>query len=218
MSNSGTLIITAVAAHFLALLSPGPDFLLVVKSGIRNEKRNAIGIAFGIASANGVYISLCIIGLGKILAEAVIIMKALKICGGIFLIYLACSAVRAKMEDYELLFRDESVSGKMKSSFIKEFITGFTSGISNPKNLVFYLSLFSLVLTGYVSLWVKLFLGIWMTCVVFLWDAFIITVLSHKRIRMMFKSRAYYFDKFTAIVLGVTGYKLIESVFKTDTC
>ena len=56
-------------AHFLALLSPGPDFVLVVKSAIRNKDRNAIGVALGIAIANAVYIGLCLIGVGSILSQ-----------------------------------------------------------------------------------------------------------------------------------------------------
>lgn len=52
------IITTVVVAHFLALISPGPDFLLIVKSAVRNKKTQAIGVAFGIASANAIYISL----------------------------------------------------------------------------------------------------------------------------------------------------------------
>ena len=35
------LVVTVVLAHLIALLSPGPDFILVVKSGIRNTTKNA---------------------------------------------------------------------------------------------------------------------------------------------------------------------------------
>ena len=31
------IFITVALAHFLALLSPGPDFVLVVKSAIKND-------------------------------------------------------------------------------------------------------------------------------------------------------------------------------------
>ena len=55
------IFLTVAIAHFLALLSPGPDFVLVVKSAIRNEGKNAIGVALGIASANALYIGLCLI-------------------------------------------------------------------------------------------------------------------------------------------------------------
>lgn len=42
------------------------------------------------------------------------------------------------------------------------------SGILNPKNLLFYLSLFAVVLTKDVNFSFKVILGIWMTAVVYL--------------------------------------------------
>ena len=57
------------------------------------------------------------------------------------------------------------------------------SGILNPKNLLFYLSLFTVVLTSDVSLAFKAGLGAWMTMVVFLWDVAIIYLLSTEKVR-----------------------------------
>ena len=53
---SFSMIMTVIVAHLLALISPGPDFLLVVRSAIRNTRRKALGVALGIAFANGFYI------------------------------------------------------------------------------------------------------------------------------------------------------------------
>ncbi|MCZ8485280.1 hypothetical protein O9993_03740 [Vibrio lentus] len=38
-----------------------------MKSAVRNKGKKALGVAFGIASANAVYIGLCLIGVGSIL-------------------------------------------------------------------------------------------------------------------------------------------------------
>lgn len=101
-------------------------------------------------------------------------MIALKVAGGLFLIYLAMMALRAKKNDYkDLAFSDIQIN-QSKTTFANEFITGFMSGILNPKNLLFYLSLFTAVLTKDVNLGFKLGLGIWMTLVVFLWDLCVI--------------------------------------------
>jgi threonine/homoserine/homoserine lactone efflux protein len=63
MNSSPCIIFFTVAlAHFLALLSPEPDFLLVVKNDIKNGDRKSTGVVAGIASANALYIALCIIG------------------------------------------------------------------------------------------------------------------------------------------------------------
>ena len=53
---SFSMIMTVIVAHLLALISPGPDFLLVVRSAIRNTRRKALGVALGIAFANGFYV------------------------------------------------------------------------------------------------------------------------------------------------------------------
>ena len=203
---------TVAVAHFLALLSPGPDFVLVVKSAIKNEGKNAIGVALGIASANALYISLCLIGVGSILAASIYVMVGLKVIGGLFLIYLAIQALRARKSSYSNLDIEDPVNtGVIKTTFLKEFITGFMSGALNPKNLLFYLSLFTVVLTPEVSFAFKLGLGIWMTAVVFFWDLFIIFTLSTRRVRSKFTKVAYYIDKVTGVLLGFIGFAIVKS-------
>ncbi|MDX1266801.1 MAG: LysE family transporter [Oceanisphaera sp.] len=206
-----TMFITVAMAHFLALLSPGPDFLLVVKSAMRNNKQMALGVAVGIATANAVYIALCLVGVGAILASSIVVMTTLKLAGGVFLTYLAISAIRAKKQSYAALNVSVSSAAGHGTTYAREFLTGFASGILNPKNPLFYLSLFTLVLNNEVGLWFKIGLGVWMTLVVFLWDAFIIYALSREGIRRRFNRLAFYIDKVTGSVLGVFGLTLIHS-------
>ncbi|MCB5195452.1 LysE family translocator [Deefgea salmonis] len=215
--NLFAIFATVALAHFIALLSPGPDFLLVVKSAVKNKKQVAIGVAIGIASANAVYIALCLIGVGAILASSIVIMMAIKLAGGVFLIYLAVMALKAKKSDYSFLANAVDVKESNESTIAKEFVTGFLSGILNPKNPLFYLSLFTLVLNGDVGLGFKIALGVWMALIVFLWDAFIILVLSHKDIRSIFNRSAFYVDKTAGVILGAFGLTLIYSaIFKAN--
>ncbi|MGO3122565.1 MAG: LysE family translocator [Advenella sp.] len=205
------IFFTVAIAHFLALLSPGPDFILVVKSAIKNGTKSSIGIAAGIASANALYIALCLLGVGTILAASVPVMIALKISGGLFLIYLAVMAMKAKKSDYSQLAIDDMSAGVTHSSLAKEFFTGFMSGVLNPKNLLFYISLFTLVLTKDVGLIFKVVLGVWMTAVVFIWDVAVIYLLSANKVRNRFSQLAYYIDKCTGVVLGLIGLSIVKS-------
>ncbi|SJL84530.1 LysE family translocator [Vibrio palustris] len=206
-----SIFVTVAIAHFLALLSPGPDFVLVVKSAIKNGPKKSIGVAAGIASANALYIALCLVGVGALLASTVIIMIALKVAGGLFLIYLAVMALRAKKSDYKYLEISENQTRQSETTFAKEFITGFMSGILNPKNLLFYLSLFTVVLTNDVNFGFKVGLGIWMTSVVFVWDLSVIYVLSIDKVRRKFSKLAYYIDKCTGVILGLIGFTIVKS-------
>lgn len=206
------IFVTVAIAHFLALLSPGPDFVLVVKSAIRNKGKNAIGVALGIASANALYIALCLVGVGSILAASVTLMIVLKVIGGLFLIYLAIQALRASKSSYnDTDIAEQNNESTAQVTFFHEFITGFMSGILNPKNLLFYLSLFTVVLTPEVGFAFKLGLGIWMTSVVFLWDLSIIFLLSTPKVRSKFTKLAYYIDKVTGAILGLIGFAIVKS-------
>ena len=204
---------TVVFAHFLALISPGPDFVILVKSAIKNERKKAIGVALGISIANAFYIALCLIGVGSLLASSVYIMIGLKIAGGLFLIYLAIQALQAKKSDYASLAMQVDKNEVSNTTFLKEFVVGFMSGILNPKNVLFYLSLFTVVLTKDVSLTFKITLGIWMTLAVFLWDSAIVFILSGDRVRRKFAKLAYYIDKVTGAILGLVGFTIVKTAF-----
>ncbi len=217
MTDIISIISTVVIAHFLALISPGPDFLLVVRSALRNSRRRAIGVALGISLANGIYIVLCIIGVGAAIAHSLWLMMTLKIVGGVFLLYIAYHAIKARQQDYAFLATDQQVyENKHAPSFLKEFLLGMASGLSNPKNIIFYLSLFSVVLTPQITTSLTVGLGIWMTLLVFAWDAMIIFVLSQQKVRKTFSKMAYYFDKVAGALLGFMGYKLLESALKEN--
>ncbi len=206
-----SIFITVAIAHFLALLSPGPDFVLIVKSAIKNDSKDAMGVALGITTANAVYISLCLIGVGSILAASAPVMITLKIIGGLFLLYLGVQALRARKHSYsQLHISDSATLNIVSTTFLKEFVAGFMSGIFNPKNLLFYLSLFTVVLTPEVSLTFKLGLGIWMTIVVLVWDAAVIFLLSNRKVRAKFTQAAYYIDKVTGAVLGIIGIIIVK--------
>lgn len=46
-------------SHFVALLSPGPDFFLLIGYAVRYRIRGSIGLCLGIAAGNALYIVLC---------------------------------------------------------------------------------------------------------------------------------------------------------------
>lgn len=211
------IIMTVMIAHLLALLSPGPDFLLIVRSSLKNTRKNAIGVVLGICVANAIYIILCMLGVGSIIAYSVWLMYTIKIVGGCFLIYIAFQALTAKKSDY-LYNLDESSSNlgnaPHQNSFLTEFTLGLISGLSNPKNILFYLSLFSMVLTPNVSPSIVIGLSIWMVSLIFIWDAMIVIGLSKPKISRIFNKFAFYFDKLAGLFLGVLGYNVLESVVK----
>ena len=86
-------------AHFLALISPGVDFFIIINSTLKNGKRFGIMTAFGISIANLTYILLALFGI-TIIKENIYIFNSLKFLGSLYLFYISYHLIQSKKEIY----------------------------------------------------------------------------------------------------------------------
>ena len=90
-------------SHFVALLSPGPDFFLLVGYAIRYRLRGSVGLCLGIAAGNGLYILLAIIGWG-ILRQAPLLFTAIELLGAAYLLWIGSLLLRSRPATLALHF------------------------------------------------------------------------------------------------------------------
>ena len=193
-------------AHFLALLSPGPDFFLIVRSAIVNGPRIASGVCAGIALANGCYIALAISGV-MILNEISGLFALLKWCGCAYLAWLGWRFLTVRDET---LAPEAEARAVRRGSWWRECRVGFLSGILNPKNSLFYASLFSLGFERGTTFGVQLAYGIWMFAAVLVWDLCIARAAGHPPVVRRFMTHVRKVERVTGVVLlgiaaGIVG-------------
>lgn len=190
-----------VGAHFLALLSPGPDFFLVVRSAVVNGMRTASGVCVGVALANGVYIAVAISGV-VVLQEVAGLFALLKWAGCAYLAWLGwrfLTAPGALVPTSPEIVPGEKLA--TSGSWWRECCIGFLSGILNPKNSLFYASLFSLGFGPDTSFSIKLAYGLWMFLAVLLWDLAIARAAGHPRVVRRFMAHVRKVERVTGAVL-----------------
>ena len=189
-------------AHFLALLSPGPDFFLIVRSAVINGARVASGVSVGIALANGVYIGLAISGVA-VLQDVAGLFAVLKWAGCAYLAWLGWRFLTVRGEALTPELRDV---GRQGGNWWRECRVGFLSGILNPKNSLFYASLFSLGFERDTPFGVQLAYGIWMFAVVLLWDLCIARAAGHPPVVRRFMMHVRTVERITgAVLLGIAA-------------
>ena len=189
-------------AHFLALLSPGPDFFLIVRSAVVNGVRIASGVCVGIALANGVYIAVAISGVA-VLQEVAGLFALLKWCG---CAYLAWLGWRFLCRRGPALLAHTGSAPAGASNWWRECRVGFLSGILNPKNSLFYASLFSLGFERQTTLLVQAAYGLWMFAVVLIWDVCIARAAGHPPLVRRFMAHVGKIERITgAVLLGIAG-------------
>jgi threonine/homoserine/homoserine lactone efflux protein len=184
-------------AHFLALLSPGPDFVLLVRSAVRNGFARASGVCVGIAAANAVYIGLAISGVSLLQASAGLFLL-LKWAGCAYLAWLGWRFLGASAQGAVLA---PEPAQRAASGWWQECRTGFLSAILNPKNSLFYASLFSLGFGPETPLLMKLGYGLWMFAVVLVWDLGIARAAAHPGVVGGFMAGVHWFERCTGALL-----------------
>ena len=82
-------------AHFVALLSPEPDFFLLVGYAARYRLRGSAGLCVGIAAGNALYIVLVIIGWSA-LRQFAWLFTLIELCGALYLLWIGSHLVGSR--------------------------------------------------------------------------------------------------------------------------
>lgn len=192
------------SAHFLALLSPGPDFFLIMQASLRLPTRYGIAVCAGIAMANALYLLLAISGL-EVIREMGWLMTMLRYLGAAYLIFLGLLLLRASKQSLE----EEKSSDILGTVHLgKQFAVGFLSAILNPKNAIFYLSLFTVMVAPDTGLATRCFYALWMTLVVLLWDAAMVMTIGNRGVRDRLGHSIFWVQKVSGVMLTVFGMYL----------
>jgi threonine efflux protein len=116
-----------VIVHLVALVSPGPAFVMVSRSGLQS-KRQGLLVAFGIAIGELVWVSLAVLGLSALVAQVGWLIGLLKIVGGLYLIYLG----------YKTWVTAKKPLGEQDTPKGNPLLTGALTTLSNPKAIAFF--------------------------------------------------------------------------------
>lgn len=181
-----------VISHFVALLSPGPDFFLLTGYAIRHR---IMGIVTGITTGNALYILLAIIGWSE-LREMPNLFVIIELAGAVYLLWIGSRLCRSQPEGIVL----NAVTVQCPS-IPAQFLLGLTSSLLNPKNALFYLALMTSLLGADVTILQQSICGLWMVSVVFIWNILVILFIGLPTIQYYLKRRIYIFERSAGIIL-----------------
>ena len=193
--------ILIASAHFLALLSPGPDFFLIMQASLRLPFRYAIAVCAGITVANALYLLVAVCGL-EVVRHMTWLTIALKYLGAVYLVFLGIMLLKTAKRSVD---RQDSVNFLHALHYGKQFLVGFMSGILNPKNIVFYLALFTAMVSETTGFAMRCLYALWMTGVVFVWDSGVVMLFCRDRVRGWLGGSVFVIEKISGLMLTLFG-------------
>lgn len=214
----GLLLITSI--HLLAAASPGPDFVLVSQQTLTHGKKTGLLCSVGIALGLSIHIIYSALGLAAIIANSETALWVIKLVGGCYLLYLGVQGIRAKPSNNNSLGNDcPSNDGVSKASLkkvnqhsaIKTIGKGFLCNALNPKAPIYFVALFTIVLSPNIPLSHIIIYGLWMMMIQLIWFSCVALLLSRSRVSEAFLKLGHWLDRTLGSALIIMGIKVITT-------
>lgn len=201
--------LTVVTVHLLAVASPGPDFAVIVRQSISFGRKEAIWTSIGVGAGILLHVTYSLLGLGLLISQSVLAFNILKVVAVCYLLFVSWQCINAKPQPLNL-----SQSGTPNSrllsyhSAVSCFRLGFLTNALNPKATLFFVALFTVVISPGTPTSVQLFYGLWMAFATGLWFIGLSLFLSQQRVRSFFSHFGHWVERVMGGALILLAGKL----------
>ena len=130
-------------------MSPGPSFVLVVRTSAALSRRDGLAAALGMGIGGLSFALLALAGLQALLMQVSWLYLILKLAGATYLIYLGFQIWRGAATPLAIS-SDGQPAG---NGWRKSFAIGLATQLSNPKTAIWYASVFAAFLPAEPPTW-----------------------------------------------------------------
>ncbi len=198
-------LLTFIGIQALAAISPGPAFAVVTQKALAGGRRGGLATAAGATAGVFVWLTMTMLGLEFIVSRFWWLYTALKIAGGLFLLYLAVQLWRHASEPLP----DVPVEGGPERSWGSYFRAGLFIQLSNPKALAYCTSVLVTLLPAERPLWMMIAVPVMGTAVEGLWWTFLALTFSRGGFRRRYEGLKRGIDRAVGAALGALGIRLL---------
>lgn len=168
-----SLFVATIAT--LGMISPGPDFFLVIKNAARYRRPAAMMTALGVILGVATHMSYCVAGLAVVITTTPWLFNFLKYAGACYLIWIGIQALLSRGESKFSIDNATQSPITLKAAFLQ----GYLCNLLNPKATLFFLAVFTQILQINSGVGEKLWYAsiIWVLAVIW-WPLLVILIQS----------------------------------------
>lgn len=199
------LILGSIAvALMLGAMSPGPTSIYVAKNSIAISRKHGLFTALGTGTGAAIFGMLAVLGLQAFLLAVPSAYLVLKICGGIYLLWMAFKIIKHAKEP---ISSDDETTTQM--SLRRAYTTGLITQLSNPKIAIVLASIFTALLPKEIPTYFYVVLPILCFFIDAGWCSLVAVALSAEKPRRVYLKFKAGFDRAAGAVMTALGLKLI---------
>ena len=206
METTWPAIFTFLSVFTFAIVSPGPNFILVTNTALGQSRRAGLLTALGVATGSGLFALAGLVGLLVLVHSIPSFALITRFVGGC---YLAWIGVGMLLHCRSTKTLDTATTTPREPSPLASYRIGLLTNLTNPKAWAFYLSLFALLMNPDFPLWGKVVLNIAMFVISFAWYAIVAVLISSRRFQPVFLGLQPFIQGTLGVLLVVLGGKIL---------
>ncbi|MCK7550400.1 LysE family translocator [Marinobacter goseongensis] len=206
MQNYWAEFLTVALVHLLAVASPGPDFAVILRQALCQSRRNALLTAAGVGAGILVHVTYSLLGIGLLIQQSLLLFNILKVVGALYLSWIAIQCLRARAGGVQV-----AAEPALAQRGLAAFRLGFLTNTLNPKATLFFVSLFSVVISPGTPVALQTAYGVYMALATGLWFALVATFFTLPRVRRGFNRFGHWLDRLMGGVLLLLAGQLLFS-------
>jgi threonine/homoserine/homoserine lactone efflux protein len=202
-------------AHILAVASPGPSFLFISHTAATRGRADGVLASFAMGWGGLIWAAAALFGLQAILAQLAWLDLGIRLAGAAYLVYLGIRLMLSRREQPGPAAADAVASdasgaapATMPAGRWRLFLNALLLQLSNPKVIVFFGSIFAVLLPAGAPPWV----GFAALAIVFVnefwWYALVSVVFSTGPTRRFFDRWKIWINRVAGGVLTLLGIRL----------
>lgn len=199
-----------VAVFTLAVISPGPDFVMVVRNAVVHSRRAGIMTAIGLGASILMHVSYTVLGMATVVAQSVMLFNMIKYAGAGYLIYIGIKSLRSKGAAAAAI--DNAIgnkSGTLKQmSDLASLRCGFLTNALNPKATLFFLAIFSQIIRPDTPLLWQAAYALTCVAIIIAWFSLVSFVLTYRKVRHHFLKTTRWIDRICGSLMIALGIKV----------
>lgn len=195
-------------AFVAAMMSPGPDFLMVLRNSLGHSMRKGVMTAGGITAGNVIHMSYCLAGIGLLISKSLLLFSLIKTIGALYLLYIGAKALRSKGMQPDALNANAAPAPKTD---YKAFANGFITNVFNPKCTLFFLALFTQMVSPSLPFSVQLAFCAICLLTVMIWFSLVATVMGVPKVRAAYVRASKAIDRIFGTFFIALGAKIAFS-------
>ena len=203
MTASLFTLVTIGIVQLLAVISPGPSFLITAQTAVARSRLDGMKIALGLGGGTLVWSTAALLGLNVIFRLHHWLFVGMKVAGALFLLWIAIQIFRHAKAPIEMS------EGNGAAARRNPFVRGFLTQISNPKVAVFFGSIFVAMLPQSVPAWMILALIAIVTLNEIVWYSLVALCFGSGPVRRFYLGAKKWIDRVTGLFLGALSLRIL---------